>query len=126
MNQNHWGDFATTLGRPLGDLRGDVGNLGLRVPPHSQIHWLFRTTGGAGSYGCACVFVIALATVARYTPGDDAWEPVADMPTARDGLAAVALGGLIYAVGGQDDDGNFLASVERYDPLKYLHFCKVG
>ncbi|MGA9675714.1 MAG: kelch repeat-containing protein [Mycobacterium sp.] len=39
------------------------------------------------------------------------------MPTARSGLAAVATpGGLIYALGGFDGQGNILATVEIYDP----------
>ena len=37
------------------------------------------------------------------------------MPTARTGLSAVAVGGVIYAIGGQTS--TLLATVEAYDPL---------
>jgi len=52
-----------------------------------------------------------------YDPATGAWSPARDMPTARSGLAAVATpGGLIYALGGFDGQGNILATVEIYDP----------
>jgi hypothetical protein len=37
------------------------------------------------------------------------------MPTARGFLAAAALGGKLYAVGGRDETG-LLATTEAYDP----------
>ena len=37
------------------------------------------------------------------------------MATARGELAVAVLDGKLYAVGGQNDDGGFLRSVERYD-----------
>ena len=45
----------------------------------------------------------------------DTWAARTDMPTARNSFAAVALGGKIYAVGGQDG-GGFLDKNEEYDP----------
>lgn len=45
------------------------------------------------------------------------WQPAADMPTARLGLAAiVSPDGHLYAVGGSPDDTMALPTVEIYDP----------
>jgi N-acetylneuraminic acid mutarotase len=38
------------------------------------------------------------------------------MPTTRQGLAVVAVDGMVYAVGGTSDGNNALATVEAYDP----------
>jgi N-acetylneuraminic acid mutarotase len=38
----------------------------------------------------------------EYTPASDSWRSRAPMPSARHGLAAVAIGGEVYAVGGSD------------------------
>ncbi|MBU0512073.1 MAG: LuxR C-terminal-related transcriptional regulator [Chloroflexi bacterium] len=43
------------------------------------------------------------------------WQQLADMPTARAGLAAAAYDNLIYAIGGEGIDGPVNAN-ERYDP----------
>ncbi|MCX5792347.1 MAG: fibronectin type III domain-containing protein, partial [Elusimicrobia bacterium] len=45
----------------------------------------------------------------------DTWATRTDMPTARHSFAAAALGGKIYAVGGEDGSG-FLNTNEEYDP----------
>jgi len=42
------------------------------------------------------------------------WVPGARLPTARSGLAMVAVGGVVYAIGGQDDTG-VLADTLRYE-----------
>jgi N-acetylneuraminic acid mutarotase len=52
-------------------------------------------------------------TVEAYDPETDSWSSVAPMPTARRFLAAVALDGQIYALGGGPP---FRNAVERYDP----------
>jgi DNA-binding CsgD family transcriptional regulator len=43
------------------------------------------------------------------------WTFRSDLPTARSGLAVASLGGMIYAVAGQSDQGPVKA-VDRYDP----------
>jgi len=53
-----------------------------------------------------------------YDPAANRWTALANVPTARDHLAAAATGGRLYAVGGRID-GNYsrnLASNEAYDP----------
>ena len=55
--------------------------------------------------------------VTVYDPGADRWSGAAPMPTARMLFRAVALDGLLYAVGGLTVEGKpFTAAVERYDP----------
>ena len=49
----------------------------------------------------------------------DSWDTKASMPTARGALAAVAVNGKIYAIGGQYSDGSniyYLSTNEEYDP----------
>lgn len=50
-----------------------------------------------------------------YDPMADAWTTKAPMPTARNALAAAAVGGKIYAIGGWTGTEN-TPKVERYDP----------
>ena len=53
-----------------------------------------------------------------YDPAANLWTALAYVPTARDHLAAAAMDGRLYAVGGRID-GNYsrnLASTEAYDP----------
>src|SRR5439155_601932 len=56
-----------------------------------------------------------LNVVEEYDPASNTWTTKAPMPTARCGLAAAAVGGKIYAIGGGNDNGN-LNVVEEYDP----------
>src|SRR5690242_17466612 len=42
------------------------------------------------------------------------WTRMAPMPTKRNGLAAVTMGGTVYAVGGSQ--GSPVATLEAYDP----------
>jgi len=50
-----------------------------------------------------------------YDPEADTWTAKAPLPTARGALAAAALDGKIYAIGGRDATQD-LNSVEAYDP----------
>jgi N-acetylneuraminic acid mutarotase len=42
---------------------------------------------------------------------------LADMPTARGGLTAEVLGGLVYVIGGLDAAGDSVSTVEVFDPV---------
>jgi N-acetylneuraminic acid mutarotase len=57
-----------------------------------------------------------VTTVEVYDPATDRWESRSDMPTARTGFGTVALGGLIYAIGGAFDGGAPTQIVEIYNP----------
>jgi len=61
-----------------------------------------------------------LASVEAYHPANDSWALVAPMTEKRDGPGVGVLGGLLYAVGGQNDDGfeghQILMTVEAYNP----------
>jgi N-acetylneuraminic acid mutarotase len=53
--------------------------------------------------------------VEEYDPAADTWTRRADMPTARQGVCAAAVDGIIYAIGGWNPSGD-LSTVEAYDP----------
>jgi hypothetical protein len=54
--------------------------------------------------------------VHEYNPASDRWQRLAALPTARGALAAAALDGKIYAVGGIGWRGRNTAAHEVYDP----------
>ena len=61
----------------------------------------------------------ALATHELYDPATDSWTKLAPMPTPREHLAAAAIDGQIYVVGGRRQSGFSLTNrriLERYDP----------
>ena len=49
-------------------------------------------------------------------PAEGGWTRKADMPTARTALAACAVDGKIYAIGGAPRNQVVTATVEQYDP----------
>jgi len=55
-----------------------------------------------------------LATLERYDPEADNWQPLPDMPTARGGLGAVFAAGKLFAVGGESPTGA-MDEVESFD-----------
>jgi N-acetylneuraminic acid mutarotase len=67
--------------------------------------------GGLGATATAF-----LDTLEIYDPVADHWTTGTPMPTARAGLAACLLGGLIYAIGGENSTSNALNTVDVYNP----------
>jgi len=59
---------------------------------------------------------VPLKTVEAYDPKTGTWVTKADMPTARELLAACTVDGIIYAIGGGADFYHPYATVEAYDP----------
>lgn len=59
----------------------------------------------------------SLASCEIYDPVADRWSEGPTLPQARASLAAVTLGGSIYALGGESTPGGVLASVTRLDAL---------
>ena len=59
----------------------------------------------------------------RYDMAAGSWAAIASLPTARYGMDAVTIGGLIYLPGGSDDTddtgngGTFLSDLAIYDPV---------
>lgn len=49
----------------------------------------------------------------RYNPIDEKWSAVASMATARVGAGLEVLDGYLYAIGGKDEKGSKLRTVER-------------
>ncbi|TRZ03805.1 hypothetical protein DNTS_027797 [Danionella cerebrum] len=65
--------------------------------------------------------------VERYDIEADRWSAVASMRTPRGGVGSVALGGLVYAVGGNDGVAS-LSSVESFDPHlnRWIEVCEMS
>ncbi|HET7503627.1 MAG TPA: kelch repeat-containing protein [Kofleriaceae bacterium] len=79
-----------------------------------------RENAGAAASADGRIFVMGgdnfpgtdvYSTVEVYSPRDDAWTTAAPMPIARTGHAVVAVGGTIYAIG-----GDFGGTMDAYDP----------
>lgn len=66
--------------------------------------------------GSTAPFSGAVANAAVYDPASNSWSALADMPTARGGVTAQAVNGLIYVMGGMSDQGASLSVVEVYNP----------
>jgi N-acetylneuraminic acid mutarotase len=64
--------------------------------------------------GFSSNFKAALHTVQAYDPRTNRWRKLAPMPTARGDLAAAAVGGRVYVIGGLDAVGHPMATVEIY------------
>ena len=78
---------------------------------------LYAVGGAAGT----ATTPAPLASVEAHHPANDSWAKVANMTVKRDGPGVGVLGGLLYAVGGQNDDGyeglQVLQTVEAYNPI---------
>ena len=55
-------------------------------------------------------------TVEVYDPSSNSWSTAASMPTARASLAAADAKGLIYVVGGNDNNNVTVNAMEQYAP----------
>ena len=72
----------------------------------------------AGGYGMAGGYPPELARLEAYDPATDTWTLRASMPTARYGVAAATINGLVYVVGGfQEESLLMLGTLEVYDPV---------
>ena len=70
--------------------------------------------------GCCALGVLdgqnVFNTVEAFDPNTATWSERAPLLTARQSLALAAANGKLYAIGGQDRDGQPLAVVEEYNP----------
>ena len=64
--------------------------------------------------------VEVLQSVFCYDPASNIWTEVASMIKKRRGHSLISLGGLLYAVGGGNDDDGYLDTMEVYDPEKNI------
>lgn len=71
---------------------------------------------GGRSPGIRATDQQSLASMEIYTPSTDSWAAGTPLPAARASLAAVALGGRLYAFGGESTPGGVSDAVARYDP----------
>jgi N-acetylneuraminic acid mutarotase len=69
----------------------------------------------AGANNSARITITQLSTATSLTVLTAPWLTKSSMPTARNGVAAAAINGLIYVAGGYN--GSHLLTVEAYDPV---------
>jgi len=70
-----------------------------------------------GSRACPHIIVNPSSGLEVYDPSTDTWSAKTPMPTPRWDLAAAAVGGKVYAIGGWDPvSESVLETVEEYDP----------
>ena len=113
-------DNGDTRRTRIYDIRANTWRLGARAPAPP------RSEGTAVSRG-AFVYALggraqgaAISALDRYDAFADRWTSLANMPTARAGLASAMIGAEIYAIGGRRQpggpcSGGELRAVERYD-----------
>ena len=73
--------------------------------------------GGTGKSNSVSVQVIAAVS-------GNTWSTVAPLPTPRNYLAAGAVNGVLYAVGGSDNFFNSFGTMEAYDPVANMWTAK--
>jgi N-acetylneuraminic acid mutarotase len=66
--------------------------------------------------GSTAPFSGAVAKAAVYDPAQDSWTMLADMPTARGGATAQWFENEIYVIGGMNNGGESVTTVEKYNP----------
>lgn len=71
---------------------------------------------GGRSPGIRASDQTSLASVEVYDPVAGTWAAGPALPTARGSLAVAALGGRLYAMGGESTPGTVSDAVERFDP----------
>jgi N-acetylneuraminic acid mutarotase len=88
----------------------------------------FRMDGGSATLNDEAYFIGGVGspdgmggltvkdTVEKYNPADDAWYTVTSLPEPRFGLGAAAVGGKIYAIGGNDGTNSTKTTFE-FDPF---------
>jgi len=95
---------------PLGTARGSVGAVALDGKIHAIAGRVTNETDDWHSKG-------VVGTHEVYDPATGAWTPAASLPTARDHLAVVAVGGVIHAIGGRYGSNDQMSDLhDVYDP----------
>jgi hypothetical protein len=109
------GPLWTTL-PPLPTARAFVAAAAAPCPP-GQAGTCVYAIGGYDATGTT------IGRVEAYNPRTNAWSTLPPLPTARDSLATAAApcpagqaGTCVYAIGGYDTVGNFVNTVEAYNP----------
>lgn len=107
---------------PMPSQRGSLGvaSLGGKIYAAGGFQWVgtAATDPQSGTVGVDAggATMLPVANFEAYEPLRDKWTSLAPLPTPRHGLALVASGGRLYALGGAGANGKALATVESYDP----------
>ena len=75
----------------------------------------YQQQGSCKTLNAVCVFIGLLGLVSITWAQGNGWTTRAEMPTARHSLSTSVVDGMIYAIGGVDDE--VLRQVEAYNPV---------
>jgi hypothetical protein len=95
----------------------------LRGLRHARVGGAVAVVGHVSRMGCWIMFaggtdgVHVRADCDIFDCSRQSWRPAAAMRQPRVSLQLVSLGGFVYAMGGEDEKGQVLASVEQYDAV---------
>jgi len=102
-------DPVTNTWTTLAALPGGRGRLGVGV-----IEGILYAVGGSHVLPASDHFY--LDSVEAFDPSANTWTTRKPMLTARDGLAVGVVNGILYAVGGYNNQYRYIPTVEAYDP----------
>jgi N-acetylneuraminic acid mutarotase len=100
---------GVTLMPPLSCARATVPR---QYPSVGVVNNVLYVVGGY-AWIRGCVPGVVFATVTAYDPATDTWTTNTPMPTARGNLGVGVVNGVLYAIGGWNENG-VLATVEAY------------
>lgn len=102
----------------IGPVQRDDPRLVLRVPASSTRLWrIMQRTHEPAVRLLTIVLGLTAVVAASHTFAQGTWTTGATMPTARVNFAVETLDGTVYALGGFNNAGGALTTVESYDPV---------
>ncbi|MFC1521966.1 hypothetical protein ACFL6Y_06115, partial [Elusimicrobiota bacterium] len=102
-----FGSTLTYMDAPSELIFDEIGSTWIVTSAYFERDWWLGGDTAGVNISCNSVY-------AGWHVHGDSWTTLAVMPTVRDQLSVVSFGGLIYAIGGHDDD--FTGINEAYDP----------
>lgn len=117
------GGFYDDSKQVFSDATSAVERFDMQTNSWSRVGSLKKPTALPGvAVHAGCLYVVggsdndALKDVQKYVPETDAWETVTPLSTSRCAPCAVADEAHVFAIGGLQENGEFLNTAERYDP----------
>ena len=121
------GGFYDDSKQVFSDATSAVKRYDAKTNSWSSVKSLKKATSLAGvAAHHECLYLVggsnsgALKDVQKYDPENDAWELVAGLNTTRCAPCAVANEDHVFAIGGMQENGEFLHTAERYDPKRNI------
>ena len=117
------GGFYDETKHVFSDATSAVEKYDVKTNTWTRVECLKKRTALPGvAVHAGCLYVVggsdsdAIKDVQKYVPDTDAWETVAPLSTSRCAPCAVADENHVFALGGLQENGEFLNTAEMYDP----------